>query len=115
MTLSGSGSDAEWTTVNQLNAGGFVRVTDRVVAGGTGGNQVWKWVKLSGVNWGDAPASFPVPPGSPTQTFQIGARENGLFIDKLAFGQQGVFFTVGDLDHGLPGTRTSTSTPTSIR
>jgi endo-1,4-beta-xylanase len=104
VTLVGNSTDGQWTTVNQLNAAGWTRVTDRVTGGGTGGNQVWKWVKLSGVDWGDLPANFVVPSGSPMQTFQIGSRENGLFIDKLAFGMQGVFFTVGNLDTGSPGT-----------
>jgi GH35 family endo-1,4-beta-xylanase len=104
VTLSGNGSDGHWTTVNQLNGGGYVQVTDRVVAGGPAGNQVWKWVKLSGVDWGDQPANFVVPAGALTQTFQIGGRENGLRLDKFAFGQQGVFFTVGNLNDGEPGT-----------
>jgi endo-1,4-beta-xylanase len=104
VTLVGNGSDGQWVTVNQLSTGGWTRVTDRVTGGGTGGNQVWKWVKLSGVDWGDQPALFPVAAGALTQTLQIGARENGLFVDKLAFGQQGVFFTVGNLDNGTPGT-----------
>ena len=38
------------------------------------------------------------------QTFQIAGREDGLGLDKFAFGRQGVFFTVFDLDNGLPGT-----------
>jgi endo-1,4-beta-xylanase len=104
VTLVGNGSDGQWVTVNQLATGGWNRVTDRVTGGGTAGNQVWKWAKLSGVDWGDQPANFVVPADALMQTFQIGARENGLFIDKFAFGQEGVFFTVGNLDSGSAGT-----------
>jgi endo-1,4-beta-xylanase len=104
VTLSGTGTDGQWVTVNNLNSGGWVNLTDRVTGGGTAPAQVWKWVKLSGVDWGDQPANFPVPADALTQTLQIGGREDGLFVDKLAFGQQGVFFTVGNLDSGTAGT-----------
>ena len=43
--------------------------------------------------------------GRAMQTFQIAGREDGLWLDKFAFGRQGVFFTVFDLDNGLPGQR----------
>lgn len=104
VTLVGNGSDGQWVIANQLSTGGWTRVTDRVTGGGTGGNQVWKWVKLSGVDWGEPPANFVVAADALTQTIQIGGREDGLFIDKWAFGQDGVFFTVGNLDNGTAGT-----------
>jgi endo-1,4-beta-xylanase len=99
-------SDADWILANGLAAPvGFTLPTDTVTGGGTAQSQVWKWVKLSAFDGGEAPvAGFPVAAGSLTQTFQIAGREDGLFIDKLAFGRQGVFFTVSDLDNGLPGT-----------
>ena len=66
---------------------------------------MWKWVKLSAFDGGEPPvAGFVVPPARLTQTFQIAGREDGLDLDKFAFGLQGVFFTVNDLDNGLPGT-----------
>ena len=78
---------------------------DKVVGGGTAQSNVWKWVKLSAFDGGEPPvAGFVVPAGGLTQTFQIAGRENGLCLDKFAFGRQGVFFTVFDLDNGLPGT-----------
>src|SRR5262249_38379459 len=36
--------------------------------------------------------------------FQIGARENGLDIDKFVFGTTGYAFTVSNLDNGTDGT-----------
>ena len=38
-----------------------------------------------------------------TQTFQIGAREDGIDIDKIAFGRQGIFYTVSNLNNGQAG------------
>src|SRR5262249_55901234 len=45
-----------------------------------------------------------VNPGGLTQTFQIGARENGLDMDKFAFGTQGLSYTVANLDAGTDPT-----------
>ena len=39
-----------------------------------------------------------------TQTFQIGARENGLDMDKFVFGTANYTFTVSNLDNGTDGT-----------
>jgi endo-1,4-beta-xylanase len=61
-------------------------------------------VKLSAFDGGEAPvAGFVVNAGALTQTFQVAGRETGLNLDKFAFGRQGVFYTVYDLDNGLPG------------
>ena len=67
---------------------------------------MWKWVKLSAFDGGEPPvAGFVVAARQrSTQTFQVAGREDGLWLDKFAFGRQGVFFTVFDLDNGLPGT-----------
>src|SRR5207249_2730384 len=78
--------------------------SDKVTGGGLATSGVWKWVKLSAYDGGEPPISFVVPAGSLTQTFQVAGREDGLGLDKFAFGHQGVFYTVFDLDNGLPGT-----------
>jgi hypothetical protein len=65
---------------------------------------VWKWIDISQFNGGQAPINFTVPAGNLTQTFQIGGREDGLDLDKFAFGTTGTSFTVADLDAGGPGT-----------
>ena len=98
-------SDADWITANGLAATvGFTLPSDKVVGGGTAQSNVWKWVKLSAFDGGEGPVSFTVDASSLTRTFQVAGRENGLRLDKFAFGRQGVFFTVFDLDNGLPGT-----------
>jgi endo-1,4-beta-xylanase len=98
--------DADWVLANNLaNPVGFTLPSDKVVGGGIAQSQVWKWVKLSAFDGGAPPvAGFVVPASALTQTFQIAGREDGLWLDKFAFGRQGVFFTVFDLDNGLPGT-----------
>ncbi len=100
-------SDADWILANGLAAAvGFTNPTDKVTGGGIAQNNVWKWVKLSAFDGGEPPiGGFPVDASALTQTFQIAGREDGLNIDKLAFGRQGVFYTVFDLDNGLAGTR----------
>lgn len=99
-------ADADWILANGL-AGfvGFTLPSDKVVGGGLAQSNVWKWVKLSAFDGGEPPvAGFAVPADALTQTFQIAGRENGLELDKFAFGRQGLFFTVNALDNGLPGT-----------
>ncbi len=100
-----SSADGAWVTANGLAAAvGYTLPSDKVVGGGTAQSGVWKWVKLSAFDGGDTPvAGFVVPAGALTQTFQIAGREDGLDIDKLAFGVQGRFYTVNDLDNRLPG------------
>ena len=101
-------TDGDWLTVNGLAAGGFTVSSDVVAGNGSGGSQVWKWVNLSqfapGGSGTENPITFQVPSGNLTQTFQIGARENGLELDKFVFGTVGYTFTVSNLDNGTDGT-----------
>ncbi len=98
-------SDDDWIRVNGLaNAIGYTLPTDRVVGAGTATSNVWKWVKLSAFPFDEAPISFAVDASNLTATFQVAGREDGLWLDKFAFGRQGVFFTVANLDNGTPGT-----------
>lgn len=99
-------SDTDWILANGLAAPvGYTLAADKVVGGGAAQSNVWKWVKLSAFDGGEPPvAGFVVPAGALVQTFQVAGREDGLWLDKFAFGRQGVFFTVFDLDNGLPGT-----------
>ena len=96
-------SDADWILCNNLNTPGFTAASDVVTGGGTAGNQVWKWINLSEFNGGESPITFTVTAGNLTQTFQIGARENGLNIDALVLGTASLLFTVADLDAGADG------------
>jgi len=85
----------QWALQNTTVVG-YTASGDTVLAGGgAAGTQVFKWVKLTGVA---GPATWTVPDGALTQTFQWGSREDGMFMDKLAFGRPGVCYTVADLD-----------------
>ncbi|OON68843.1 endo-1,4-beta-xylanase [Hymenobacter sp. CRA2] len=108
--------DTNWITVNNLNAVGYASGSGNVAVEGAGGagTGVWKWINLSKFNGGEPPISFTVAAGGLTQTFQIGAREDGLDIDKLVFGQTGLYFTPDQLDNNQQGTSAPpvTFTPT---
>jgi len=104
---------SDWIFINDLAGGGFTDPTAYVDGLGTAGNSVWKWVNLTknpyqGVK-GD---SFVTILDSLTRTFQIGSRENGLDIDKIAFGKSNLYFTVKDLDSVLAGSGTMQSIDT---
>ena len=96
-------SDADWILCNNLTTPGFTGTSDIVTGGGTAGSQVWKWINLSEFNGGETPITFTVTSGSLTQTFQVGAREDGLYLDAFAFGTANYTFTVADLDAGTGG------------
>ena len=93
--------DSDWIFINGIASGGFTAAADIVTGGGTAGSGVWKWINLSQFTIGPI---FTVTSGNLTQTFQIGARENGLDLDAFAFGLNGVTYTVADLDAGVDGT-----------
>ena len=94
-------NDSGWITVNGLGSAGFTNRTDVVTGGGTLGGGMWKWINLSQFT---SRPGFTVSAGNLTQTFQIGARENGLDLDKFVFGMAGYTFTVSNLDSGTDGT-----------
>lgn len=103
--------DEAWIIANGLSPVGFTTATDVVTGAGTAQNTVWKWLNLSQFNGGEAPISFTVTADALTQTFQIGAREDGLDIDKFVFGEAGRYFTVGNLDNGQQGSTTPPAPP----
>ncbi len=94
-------NSADWILVNGLGAAGFNNPTDIVNTSGTLGSGVWKWVNLSVFAPG---ATFTATNGGLTQTFQIGARENGLDMDAFVFGLNTYAYTVTNLDNGTDGT-----------
>ena len=101
-----TGSD--WLNANGLYNVGYEASSSLPVDGGGGsGTGVWKWLNMSKyAGYGVAGTTFTVPAGTLTQTFQIGAREDGLDIDKFAFGRTGLYFTVANLDNGTTGSTT---------
>lgn len=88
---------SDWIFVNGLAAAGFSNGTDVVTGGGSLGSGMWKWINLSQFT---SQSGFTVSAGNLTQTFQIGARENGLDLDEFVFGTSGPAFTVSNLDSG---------------
>ncbi len=88
---------ADWIIVNGLASAGFSDATAVVDGPGSLGTGVWKWVNLKNGYQGPPGQPFVVNIDSLEQTFQIGGRENGLDIDKLAFGKTSLSFTVGTL------------------
>ena len=98
-------SSGDWIRVNSLNVGGYTAASDVVAGSGSAGITVWKWVNLSEFSNGSSEAgiTFTVTAGNLTQTFQIGAREDGFYIDALVFGTANYTFTVAQLDAGTGG------------
>ncbi len=103
--------DNDWITNNNLFGAGYTAPGDVVAGQGTAGTGVWKWIKLSDYSGSETPIQFTVPAGGLTQTFQVGSRENGMDFDQFAFGRDGVFFTVANLDNGQPGSVTPPPPP----
>ena len=94
-------NSTDWILVNGLGAAGFSNPTNIVNTSGTLGSGVWKWVNLSVFTPG---AAFTVSATNLTQTFQIGAHENGLDLDAFEFGLNTYTYTVSNLDSGIDGT-----------
>jgi len=87
----------DWVLVNVVDNGGYTTPADTVRNGGPAGTQVFKWFKLTGFA---GPAVWNVDAANLTQFFSYGSREDGLDMDKFAFGRAGSFYTVNDLDTG---------------
>ena len=98
---------ADWALQNEAGTG-FTNPAASVVVGGTAGSNVFKWIKLTGAQ---GPAAWVVPADALTQTFQWGSREDGLQLDKFAFGRPGVCYTVANLDNGQAATGTCPPPP----
>ena len=98
----------DWQTMNQLAGVGYVAAQELVEGAGTAQEGVWKWLNFSLFTQGEPALTFTVDSTALTQTFQIGAREDGLEIDKLAFGESGYFYTVTNLENGEAGSQGST-------
>jgi endo-1,4-beta-xylanase len=101
--------DGDWIIANGLADVGYTDTLNVVDGGGSASSGEWKWIDMSKFNGGATPITFRVELGSLTQTFQIGARENGLYIDKFVFGRSGLYFTVSNLNGGEAGSETPPS------
>ncbi|MBN2214501.1 MAG: Ig-like domain-containing protein [Bacteroidales bacterium] len=96
-------SDADWIRANGLVPVGYTSIFDVVGGSGASASGVWKWINMSEYTGDVPPVTFRVETGALTQTFQIGGRETGFYIDKFVFGRSGLYFTVSNLNRGEPG------------
>lgn len=102
--IKDSVNDDDWIMVNGLQVAGFADSSDIVDGAGALTEGVWKWVNLSqNIYQSDTCITFYVPEDSLTRIFQIGGREDGLDIDKFAFGRADLNFTVSNLEKGEAG------------
>ena len=96
-------SAGDWAIANGLDNVGFSDSSALVDGPGSLGTGVWKWINITKNYFYSKGDSFVVSLDSLTRTFQIGGRENGLDIDKFAFGKSYLNYTVKDLEKVLPG------------
>jgi endo-1,4-beta-xylanase len=100
-------SSNDWVFINGIASGGFSDSSAWVDGAGSLGSNVWKWANITKNTYsGVAGAVFYVHPDSLTKTFEIASREDGLDIDKIAFGKNWLYFTVGNLDNIQAGSTT---------
>ncbi len=95
-------SDTGWVVVNGIG-NGAENPNDYVLSyeENNTGTLIFKWINVSKAL---GPAlTFTVPVDSLTHTFMIGARENGLDVDKIAFGNTNLFYTVTNLENEEAG------------
>jgi endo-1,4-beta-xylanase len=100
---NGFNTTTSWSAPYNTSVGGATAPGAGVPTGGTAGQNVWKWVRMTslpGAGGGTGPNAWIVPADALTQTFAWGSREDGLLFDKFAFGPLGSCYTVGDLDAG---------------
>jgi hypothetical protein len=98
--------DSLWIRVN--NIGNGAANPDEYVLGpdeNSAGNEIFKWINASETGEGAAGGTLFIVEAedSLNQIFQIGSRENGLDIDKIAFGNADLFYTVSNLENGEAG------------
>ena len=108
----GFNNNTSWPRVNTPTVG-FNQPGQTVYTGGTVNTPVFRWTKV--VEEGQTnPIVWTVPAGALTQTFYWATRENGMRMDKFAFGRQGSWYTVNDLDTGGPATGVAPPTPPPV-
>jgi endo-1,4-beta-xylanase len=106
---NGFNTTTGWSAAYNTSTGGATAPNAPVPVAGTAGQNVWKWVRLTslpGSGGGLGPSAWVVPEGELTQTFAWGSREDGLLLDKFAFGPVSSCYRVGDLDNLGPPTAT---------
>lgn len=99
----------DWHIVNGLAPVGHNLDTEVVTGAGNVGEMAWKWVNISQFLNAENPVIYSVDSATDTLTFSIGAREDGLEIDKIAFGVSHLNFTVQNLELVQNGTEAAPS------
>ena len=93
----------DWVRCNNIWSNGYT-INDDVVDGfGVATTGVWKWINLSEYGADESGVIFRVELEGLTQIFQVGAREDGLDMDKFAFARADYYYTVVNLNNGEPG------------
>jgi endo-1,4-beta-xylanase len=112
--IKDTASADNWYMVNGLASAGFSDAGAFVDGPGSLGSGVWKWINITKNVYNSKGDSFYVSMDSLTRIFQIAGREDGLDIDKLAFGKTYLFFTVNNLDSVQAGSSASKVVDTSL-
>lgn len=105
---------ASWHLVNGLVPVGHNLADEFVTGAGNVGELSWKWLNISAFIDGANPVTFQVEDTISPMVFCIGAREDGLDIDKIAFGRADYAFTVDNLELVEEGTKDSNAGSTEI-
>jgi endo-1,4-beta-xylanase len=108
--IKDTASAEDWYMVNGFASAGFSDAGSFVDGPGSLGSGVWKWINITKNVYNSKGDSFYVSMDSLTRIFQIAGREDGLDIDKLAFGKSYLFFTVVNLDSVQTGSTTMQTT-----
>ena len=94
----------DWVRINGVVPTGYTLDNDVVDGEGNANIEVWKWMNIT--KFDDDTTTFTVEGDDLIQIFQIGGREDGLDIDKIAFGRTGYYYTVKNLMNGESGSDT---------
>ena len=95
--LSETNADS-WGYINGIATVGYINDNDVVSSLGSAGMQTWKWLNISEFYNTTTPTVFTITAPNTTYTFQIGSREDGLDLDKIAFCQADYQYTVRNLN-----------------
>jgi endo-1,4-beta-xylanase len=98
---NGFNTITSWAAPYNSSTGGSTTFNAIAPVGGPAGQGVWKWQRMTpfvGIGGGIGPSVWVVPPGQLTQTFAWASREDGLLVDKFAFGNVELCYRVVDLD-----------------
>ncbi|MCD0489165.1 hypothetical protein LPB86_13070 [Pedobacter sp. MC2016-14] len=93
-------NQSSWTTFNGLFNKGYKSSDAAAVVdeAGAAGTKEWKWIKLTGFSSMEKGLPYKVKENALTQIFKLGAREDGIDIDKFVFSPSKQDMTVQALN-----------------